>query len=134
MGENKVVGHKTLGDGKGGYYHEPLYADEAVELLRQVEERKAQREALMPDEDAALKLFFDAWLRLKDFGWREACYCPKDGRAFEAIEAGSSGRHRCHYSGEWPKGGYWIEGNGDLWPSHPVLFRDLPTPTREAGE
>src|SRR5690606_6442320 len=83
------------------------------------------REALMPDEKTALQLFFDAWLRLKDLGWSEAVYCPKDGSHFQVIEAGSTGIHDCSYSGEWPKGSWWVY-DGDVWPSRPVLYRLYP--------
>lgn len=67
---------------------------------------------------------------LKRLGWRDAVYCPKDGSPFDAIEAGSTGIHRCHYFGEWPNGHYFVEEAGDLWPSRPILFR--PCPVRES--
>ena len=121
--ECEVVGHKTLSDGKGGYYHEPLRRDEAEEILRRCDVEAAKRKELMPDEEAARRVFCDAFQRLKELGWNDACYCPKDGSMFEVIEAGSSGIHKCHYEGKWPTGSYWIHSEGDLWPSHPVLFR-----------
>lgn len=31
--------------------------------------------------------------------------------------------HRCHYQGEWPNGHWWVASDGDLWPSHPALFK-----------
>lgn len=123
---DEVVGHKTISDGHGGFRHEPLRKSEADELLRQIEAADAKRKDLMPDEDAAVEMFFDAWLRLKDFGWREAMYCPKDGRLFEVIEAGSTGKFKCEYSGEWPTGSYWIHADNDLSPSRPTLYRELP--------
>jgi hypothetical protein len=79
----------------------------------------------MPDERAALRHMFDGWYRLKELGWREAIYCPKDGTHFQAIEAGSTGIHDCNYLGEWPKGAWWIY-DGDMSPSHPVLFKLYP--------
>jgi hypothetical protein len=124
---NPVVGHKTMKDGS----HLPIRQDEADRLLEQIEQEKARRETLMPDEKSAIHAMFDGWLRLKDFGWREAIYCPKDGTPFEVIEAGSTGIHRCHYSGEWPNGHWWVEDEGDLWPSRPILFRPLPEPPKE---
>lgn len=66
---------------------------------------------------------FVAYDRLRLLGWREAIYCPKDGTVFEAIEAGSTGVHDCHYQGEWPNGSWWIHAAGDLYPSFPILFR-----------
>lgn len=120
-GPNDIVGHKTLLDGS----HVPLCRAEAETILKACNEARAKREALMPDEKTALQLFFDAWLRLKDFGWSEAVYCPKDGSHFQVIEAGSTGIHDCSYSGEWPKGSWWVY-DGDVWPSRPVLYRLYP--------
>lgn len=122
---NEVVGHKTLRDESGRLYHEPLTHAEADALWEQVEREQARREALMPDEAAAIQLMMDAHTRLKDFGWNDAIYCPKDGSAFHALEAGSTGIHLCSYMGEWPKGGWWIED----CPSRPTLYRPLPSNT-----
>lgn len=122
MTHNPIVGHKTFHDG----HHEPLHRSEAVEILRASDEAKARRTESMPDERAAIHALFDAWLRLKELGWSEAQYCPKDGSVFDVIEAGSTGIHRCRYEGKWPTGGWWIIGDDDLYPSHPVLFRAAP--------
>lgn len=127
MTVDKVVGHKTFSDGHGGYRHEPLRQSEADELRKHVAAADARRKELMPDEQAARHMLFDAWLRLKELGWKEAMYCPKDGRMFDAIEAGSTGVHRCQYQGEWPTGSYWLHGDGDIWPSHPILYRETTT-------
>lgn len=75
-------------------------------------------------EERALLLSMSAdFHQLKKFGWQPIMYCPKDGSIFDAIEAGSSGIHECYYEGEWPKGGWWIVANNDLWPSKPILWR-----------
>lgn len=124
---DEIVGHKTFSDGHGGYRHEPLTRDEADALLRSVEANDARRKELMPDEQAALCMLFDAWQRLKELGWNDAIYCPKDGRLFEVVECGSTGIHKCSYEGEWPNGRWWIHEDGDLSPSRPTLFRDLPS-------
>ena len=58
----------------------------------------------MPTEKDAINAMFRAYLRLKELGWKEAIYCPKDGTRFRAIEAGSTGIAPCHYMGEWPNG------------------------------
>ena len=124
--ESEVVGHKTFRNERGELCHAPLSRAEADEMLRQVEADDARRKKLMPDEEAARRMFFDAWLRLKDFGWREAVYCPKDGSTFQVIEPGSTGAHNCHYEGEWPKGSWWVHcDDGDMGPSRPALFRPL---------
>lgn len=119
---SEYYGHKTLKDGS----HIPLSQEEAEALWHAARSGKASRAQNMPDQDSALSAMFDAWQRLKELGWRDAIYCPKDGSEFEVIEAGSTGVHRCLYQGEWPSGSWLISGDGDLWPSRPILFRLLP--------
>ena len=77
-------------------------------------------------DEAALLSLFEAYRRLKDMGWRDITYCPKDGTVFESISAGSTGIHRCYYTGEWPKGCWWVMEAGDIWPARPILWRPLP--------
>lgn len=95
-----------------------------------------QRDEHLPDEQAALKAMVEAYDRLRRLGWREAIYSPKDGSAFEAIEAGSTGIHRCRYQGEWPNGQWWIEDDDTILPAHPILFRLYPADEakRQAAE
>lgn len=119
----KIVGHKTFYSKELGYTHKPLFESEANELIARANAAKAKRAADMPDERAAILTMFDAWLRLKELGWREAIYCPKDGSVFKVVEPGSTGIHDCSYEGEWPDGAWWIHEDGDMCPSHPVLFK-----------
>lgn len=115
-------GAMTTGDGR----RVALTPSEAQALWETVERRRAERAAKLPDERSAIEAMFEAWLRLKELGWSEAIYCPKDGSAFEVIEPGSTGIFRCHYDGDWPKGTWRVEDGGDLWPSRPILFRLYP--------
>ena len=71
---------------------------------------------------------FDAWSGLKECGWREIEYCPKDGERFLAITPGSTGVFVHYYEGEWPDGRWWCEAHGDLWPSRPILWKAIPKP------
>lgn len=120
-----IVGHKTFRT-KEGSRHEPLRQTEAKGLSDRVEEARQKRERDMPTEQDAIDTMFSATLRLKELGWKEAIYCPKDGSSFLVIESGSTGIHMSHYIGEWPNGAWWIESeDDDLWPSHPVLFREF---------
>jgi hypothetical protein len=121
-GPDDIVGHKTLSDGS----HVPLRRAEADAMLAAADAAEAKRAELMPDTQSAIDAMFQAWYRLKELGWREAVYCPKDGSAFEVIEAGSTGIFDCRYSGEWPHGHYLIAAHGDIWPSRPILFRLYP--------
>ncbi len=118
-----IVGHKTFRDGATGFRHEPLTRAEADEMLAHAEAEKATRTEQMPDVGSALRHMWSGYQRLRELGWNDAIYCPKDGTLFEVIEAGSTGIHRCHYDGPWPKGTWWIHGEGDLWPSQPILYR-----------
>lgn len=93
-------------------------------LVGDIQKEKDRLAEKMPDELAALIQMNEAFTRLKQLGFREACYCPKDGTMFDAIEAGSTGIHDCNYSGEWPKGYYHIYAHNDIWPSQPILFRE----------
>lgn len=77
-------------------------------------------------EEALLKEMFDKYNGLREFGWADAVYCPKDGTQFLAIEAGSTGVFPCRYQGEWPNGTWWTEAHGDLWPSRPILWKPMP--------
>lgn len=128
-----IVGHKTFSTGDlcpaTGFpasRHEPLTRREADALWERAEAAKAKREADMPDEQSAIRAMWEAFQRLKELGWREAMYCPKDGSAFKAIEPGSSGVHDCQYQGEWASGSWWVSDGGDMWPSHPCLFKLYP--------
>lgn len=63
---------------------------------------------------------------LRNSGWRDACYCPKDGSEFLAWEPSMSTPYVCRYDGEWPAGRWWAMMDGDMWPARPVLFNDFP--------
>lgn len=120
---DQFVGHKTFSDGQGGHYHEPLTRAEADAIWAECERLEAKRAEDMPTEQDAINAMFEAYQRLRELGWREAMYCPKDGSIFKAIEVGSTGIHDCFYLGEWPKGNWEYPCEGDLWPSRPILFK-----------
>lgn len=121
-----IVGHKTFLDGKGGHYHEPLTRAEGDAIWAAAMAAKDERAKAMPDERTAINVLWGAYQRLRELGWREWVYMPKDGELVDLIEAGSTGIHQGYYSGEWPKGTVWICDEGDSWPSHPILFRRRP--------
>jgi hypothetical protein len=126
LAADQVVGHKTFVSDEGEISHQPLTASEALALCAAADEARRKRAKAMPDQQAALSLLFEAWLRLKELGWQDAICSPKDGSTFQAIEVGSTGIHACFYMGEWPKGGWWVADRGDLFPAHPSLWRPLP--------
>src|SRR6266404_4767598 len=98
---NDIVGHKTKRDPvTGELYHEPIRQDEAATILAACDAEDKRMAELMPTEQSAIEAMFSAWARLKQLGWREACYCPKDRSTFLAIEPGSTGIFNCIYEGE----------------------------------
>lgn len=107
--------------------------DEYNELIISIERDKEMRARKMPDEKAALVQMFEAFTRLKELGWNEAIYCPKDGSMFSAIEAGSTGTHKCSYTGEWPNGKWWVY-DGDIWPARPILWKPLKADDDQGGD
>lgn len=86
------------------------------------EDAKKARAEKMPDEQAALSQLQEAYTRLEELGWSNAVYSPKDGSMFSAVCAGSTGVHKCNYTGEWPKGSWWLY-DGDVYPASPILWR-----------
>ena len=86
-------------------------------LARAIKRAKMNFADRVPDTKDALQLMFKCYDRLRDLGWKDAVYCPKDGTVFEVIEAGSTGIHDCVYEGQWPNGRWWILAENDMWPS-----------------
>lgn len=122
MEDNKYSGHFTLSDGS----HQAMTSELAEALWKNAQERLKARAERLPDEQSAIGSMFDAFDRLRELGWRDAIYCPKDGTHFQVLEAGSTGIFDAYYDGEWPKGSWWAADDGDLWPSRPILFRLYP--------
>ena len=116
--DNPIVGWGTTTDGQ----HVPIRKDFAERLFAEADAEKAKREADMPTEQDAIYSLNQAVHRLKELGWRDPVYAPKDGSPLDLIEAGSTGIHQGHYEGKWPTGSWWIV-DGDIWPSRPVLAR-----------
>lgn len=129
-----VVGHKTFDTGQRDalglpvFRHEPLTRAEGEALWAHAEKCKREREGHMPDEKAAINALFEAWQRLKELGWREPSYCPKDGSSFKVIELGSTGIFDCYYQGEWPDGLYMVSDESDVYPTSNgvAMFKLLP--------
>lgn len=104
----------------------PKLIDKRIKLtideLDKVRRRKAH---IMPNEQAALNVLYMAWERLKDFGWNDMSYCPKDGTEFDVIELGSTGVFSGRYVGTWPNGMWETMDDSDIYPSYrpPAMFR-----------
>lgn len=121
---DEIVGHKTFstGDPLQPFRHEPLTRAEADALCAAADAQQKGRAEAMPTEEAAVRVMCDAFHRLKELGWREACYAPTE-TPLKVIEPGSSGIHDARADGEWPNKSFWIAEAGDLWPSRPCLFK-----------
>jgi hypothetical protein len=85
-------------------------------------------------EKKHLEDMYTAFLALKECGWREVIYCPKDGTRFLAIEAGSTGVFPCSYIGKWPHGGWWVEAGEEPWSSRPILWKPMPSNVEMTGQ
>lgn len=88
-------------------------------IVADAEAKAAARAASMPTEKDAINAMFQAWLRLKELGWKDSKSAPADCRVFASVECGSSGVHETTRD----ESGFWVF-DGDLWPSHPVLWRE----------
>ena len=128
-------GHKTFDTGEidpsTGFpilRHEPLTADEAKAIWEAAEKAQADRAIRMPDEKTAIHAMFDAWQRLKELGWREGQYSPRDGTLFKTIEIGSTGIFDGDCHGEWPNCTWTTYDERDAYPSShpPTLFKLYP--------
>lgn len=96
--------------------------------LYEIETDRRHRAAAMPTEQDAIDAMFAAYLRLKELGWRDGVYMPKDGTTATVIQNGSTGMFDCYYSGEWADGYFNIFDGGDVYPSRsvPPLFKPKP--------
>lgn len=132
---NDIVGHKTFDTGETcpetGFpmmRHEPLTRAEGEALWESAKEAERLRAERMPDEQAAIRALWDAHQRLKELGWKEPQYCPKDGTSFKVIELGSTGIFDCYYQGEWKDGLYMVSDDRDVYPTSDgvAMFKLLP--------
>ena len=127
-----IIGHKTFDTGERGalglpiYRHEPLTRAEGEALLQAAVAREKARAEEMPDDKAALHQMFEGYQRLKELGWKDAIYAPKDGTEIDVIEAGSTVIHKVAWRsfGHAPLdscGCFFSAEEG--WRSRPILFR-----------
>ena len=145
-----IVGHATFDTGEINpetgqprRRYEPITRAEAAAIWASVEAAKADRERRMPDEQSAINALHDAWTRLKELGWQEPMYCPKDGSKFKIIELGSTGIFEGAYSGKWPNGSWdsWDNRHSYCSSIAPAMFKRFPEDQarhdqkwKEAGE
>ncbi len=97
------------------------YEFDAPDLQRMwAEAARRQRNWEAAGEAAHLAVWRDAYNALLHLGWRDAHHAPTDRRI---LGIGGSGHVRVHQR----LGAHWFaEDAGDLWPSRPVLWKELP--------
>lgn len=99
----------------------------AEELFDEYQRHKADRAHRMPTTEDALRVIADAHERLKELGWRQIQYGPKQGVHVELIEPGCTAvltGYRNDVRG--PNETWWVETDCDLWPSRPIMWRRGP--------
>ena len=92
-------------------------------LKEQSRKERQERAQKMPTQEDAFRQIYEAYHRLKELGWKDAKYCPKDGSLFDAYEAGCIEIQTASYVGTWPDGSIFAHDKHDSYPSRPILFR-----------
>jgi len=83
-------GWKTMLDGS----RVPLSETECSDLIRWVENKRAEQAAAYPTTHAALRAYIDADERMRDLGWRSTIFDLEDGDEVAVAERGSTGIFR----------------------------------------
>lgn len=79
----------------------------------------------MPTEADAIAQLSAVLYRLKDLGWRERMYAPKDGTMIEVIEPCSVGTFDANY---WDGVGWFSHDAEDSYPSDFIMWRPKKNP------
>jgi hypothetical protein len=88
--------------------------------------RRAERLARavpVPREDPegdAIRGLDRSYRALKELGWRDAMYAPRDGTPIDLIEVGCTAVLTNCYRDEV---GFWQHAANETWPTRPILFR-----------
>lgn len=129
-----IVGHKTIDTGERDehgfpkFRHESLTRAEGEAMWERAKTEETKRATDMPDDKSAIRALWSAQQRLKELGWREGCYSPRDGTHFQVTEIGSTGIFDCDCHGIWPNCTWTTYDEHDAFPSSkpPLLFRLYP--------
>lgn len=109
--DKQFSGAMTTIDGK----RVALTPEQAKAMWQQIEHEDAKRALALPSSLDCLKAMCSAEGRMKQLGWRDGRYCPRDGSAFAVCQVGSTGMWR----------GYWSDnGNKDKMAEGYIIAAD----------
>lgn len=95
MSEDKEYsGSMTTTDGK----RVMLTPAQARAIWEECERKDAERAKTYPDSLSCLRAMSSAEERLKQLGWRDGRYCPRDGSTFATCQVGSTGMWKGFWS------------------------------------
>jgi len=92
-------------------------------LMNRVDAQREARASVLPTAETAMAVIQVATERLRDLGWVEIEYSPKDGSVFDSYVMGMPTAIPTSYLGTWPEGGWFTHEAGDIYPAYPSLFR-----------
>jgi hypothetical protein len=95
-----------------------LSADEAKALWDAAERAQKERAERLPDVQSCLSSFLSAKDRMRELGWRESVYCPRDGSTFAVCQIGSTGIWSAFFSDPYISYGDCVES-----PSRSMFFK-----------
>jgi hypothetical protein len=88
---------------------------QAKAMWEDCERIDAERAKTYPDSLACLRAMSSAEERLKQLGWRDGRYCPRDGSTFATCQVGSTGMWK----------GFWSPDSGsDAFPQGYIISAD----------
>lgn len=131
--EGRIAGSSTestgLPCGLHKVYATPQPAADFDSALASIEASRQRRAQLMPTEQDAVHMMWQAYQRLGELGWRNTVHCPRDGVTRLFIEVGSTGIHEGHCddaAAGRSRPTVWLHSHNDWWPSQPVMFKEKP--------
>ena len=100
-----------------------LMTQDISKILMTAQLRRKERAEHLPTTDHCTVALLQVMERLRELGWRDAEYAPRD-RSFNAIVLGGSGVHRCMWIGG-TTGGYFIEEAHAWWLARIVVWKEI---------
>lgn len=109
--EKEYSGSMTASDGT----RVMLTPEQAKAMWEECERKDAERAKTYPDSLSCLRAMSSAEERLKQLGWRNGRYCPRDGSTFATCQVGSTGM--------WE--GFWSPDSGsEVFPQGYIISAD----------